>query len=123
LIVLTRILLDHDIILPMFIQQVNHKLVPLDDSLYYPYLPLVVVKYINSVSDLQTFPPVLCLRSLWDPFELIARPLISKPHLNHEYVAIFDNKFFKSHLKLFNYNERLDAFSGPYSTAIGYHLI
>ena len=91
---LTRILLDHDIILPMFIQQVNHELVPLDDSLYYPYLPLVVVKYVNPVSDLQTLPPVLRLRSLWDPFELIARPLVSKAHLHHEYVAIFYNKFF-----------------------------
>ena len=78
----------------MFIQQMYHKLVSLDDSLYYPNLPLVVVKYINPVSNLQTLPPVLRLRSLWDPFELIARPLVSKPHLNHEHVAIFDNKFF-----------------------------
>ena len=89
----------------MFIQQVNHKLVTFDYSLYYANLPLVIVKYINPISDLQTFPPVLCLRSLWDSFELIARPLVSKPHLHHEHVAIFDNKFFKSHFKLVNYNE------------------
>ena len=102
MIYLTRITLDHDIILPMFIQKVHHKLVPLDDPLYNPYLPLIIVKYVDPVSHLESLPPILDhLRRLRnDPtsFELIAGPLVSEPHLHHKHIAIFYYEFFQCHL-------------------------
>jgi hypothetical protein len=73
---------------------VNHELVSFDDPLNDSYLPLVIVKYVYPVSHLQYIPPILHLRRLRDPFELIARPLVSEPHLYHEDIAILDNKFF-----------------------------
>lgn len=99
----------------------HHELIPFDYPLYCPYLPLIIIKYVDPVSDLQPVPPVLRLRSLRNQ-PLIARPLVSEPHFHHKHVTIFYNEFFQCHLELVNYKQRLSVSRG-YLAAIGCRLV
>lgn len=92
----------------MFIDQMHHELFSFDYSLHYTDLPLVIVIYIDPVTDLKSLPPVtLSQHSRGTQVHSVSGPIVTETHFYHKYVTIFHYEVLQRAIQFLNYRNGL----------------